>query len=374
MSFEKGFTRRIEKDQNAAAGRTIDITAKKSIGDITGDEEESRQFSLYLESKRNRTATLAWKRYIDGAPTEADEGVIESHYDEYQVRKESFEKVFAAITSFTDDMLTHSPVFKKFRDAKGGENIRFVLEHGLRDLALTDTVAFDPIKTEIQKLSDLQKEEDALDKKLQEFTDKNGVADDKKLRDAMAHTSPHARREALQAILLEGMSTKAVVWDWVKEKFGKGTYKKVDALAREDVNRLIAERKSRSQSAGNFLKSLLVRDPEFRHALARLDAGKEPALTKGADSMSSLTEMKTGMDSVKKEAAIERAKAFRKAHAKDRWRDPRTRDRLREEFYTTEEIAAEEFKKKKGFFARLIQGLASIFESRGDADVEDILK
>ena len=137
------WARQIDRDIN---GPAPDLTPKPGLEELLNDDEKNKLFGYFLE-KANKGRTLdkvqgAWNRYLKSEPTPADEVVIQDQYNEYQSRKARFETVHAAITKFGADMLEYSPVFKAFRDLKGDENVKRVLEVGLRDLALYIFIPF----------------------------------------------------------------------------------------------------------------------------------------------------------------------------------------------------------------------------------------
>lgn len=383
MAFEST-SRRFEKHVDAKAGVVpVDISEKKSLKDII-NSDESRQFSFYLESvKGGKALSSAWTNYLKGEPTEANEAVFQRHYDEYNERKEKGEKSFASIEKWTDDMLANSPVFKKLRDQKGGENVRYVIENGLRDMALSDPAGFAVIEREVSKLNALEARENALDKKMQEFCTKNDIPENTEIYEALRHPDEATRNYQLRRILQDNLNLhgRARAWDAVKSLFGGGTKAKARELSTENVARLIADRKRTTRAFGNYVSGILVKNKDFREALARAHVDKKPTFEKGSESKASLPELREKAKEFTKDGCIERAKVFRRENAHQNWRKKSERDRLVQEFCDKEKLHALTWKKelkKQGFLASIFSALLSFFspkDSTGtlDPDIEKIL-
>jgi hypothetical protein len=360
----ESYSRRAEKADRVKTGTEVDISEKPGLDDIAKNDEQSRQFGLYLQSTGDSAASLAFRHLEKGKPTEADEAVFERHLEEFNKRQDRFEKVHKAVSAFRDDLLTHSPIFKKFRDQKGGENIARVFSEGLRDMALKEPTAFARVETEVQRLVDVQDREAAQDKRISEWCSKNKIVDDDKFLDTLKITDERQRHAKIREMLRGGMDWKKKMWDSVF----RGTSRQAKGVSSENLAAQTQLRERVSQQAGDYFKGLMVQNKEIREALARMHTEAEPAFEKGAAAQPSLSEARAGLHELDEDKVIERAKAFRKANAAE-WRNPAKRAALIDTFHDEEETRYNEFKKKPGFFARLLAKFAKKFDTRTDAKI-----
>ncbi len=338
---------------------------------------ESSELSLYLDSLPPRSAARAqeaWKRLKEGKPTATDKTLLMGYREKYAEQKNKSEKVVTAIHAYAKEMLKNSPRFKKLAEFETEEKILRTIEKGLKERALKDPHAFARIEKRLQELVEFEEKiEKPLNKKISDFCKKQNIAESDKLHDALDQPTEVQRRQALQKIMREHMTWKGYFLDVLKHGvYQGGTFARAGTISAEDVPGALAQRDKLAQEGGDYLQALLSSDTELREALARESIGIEPAFKKGAETKLSFKEMHELSESATEEAVKERAREFRKKHAKDNWRKASTLNKLREEFFKSEEVREIEFRKKEGWFARLMHTLG-FFKARGNADVENIL-
>lgn len=372
MAFEtSGFLKRAKEEIH---GPSPDTSAGKSLTEFFDNEEESKQFALYLESvakgtRGKNSPVKAWERYLFSEPERADAEMVQQHFDQYQERKARFEKVYASISKFNDEMLQNSPLFKHFRDFNGAQNIKVAMEEGLRDIALTDPAAFDPIEQEMQKLEAQETEEARFTTKLKSFVDTNGIEDEGKMRAALLINSYTQRQEAITQLLRDQMG----FWSGLKDKWTGESKRKAQDLAPENLQNLIHQGTTVRRQAGEYFRTLMMDNKELRVALARMHNDEELAFKHGPETKMPLQEAREKVKQFDKESVLRRAQEFRRKTAGANWGDQTVRTQLTEAFSGEEEILRNSFK-KTGFFSRIFMAMSKFFNPEGDPEIENILK
>lgn len=380
MGLEKNTVmRRVEKKNQAATSAPEEVSKEQTIDEILKDD--SQGFGEFLDSYHSSALDNLAIRLREGKPKPADMPRLVQLHKEYTERKKNGERIVGTLNEYIDEMIRESPALKDLTDSFGEANVRGVVEQGLRELAVKDPRELARIAARYQDLADFDKDVDEpLTKRIKDFCDKHKVNDDAVI-EALNNPDARQRLNGVQAALRANLTTGGQRFrDTLKGFIGFGTKRKANTIASVDLDSIRAQRDALLQDGGNFMRALIEsRRPEMHEALMNIAIGKEPAFKEGFETKTTFEEMKEMLkmkETFTKASTLERAREYRKAMDGADWTDKDTRDMLTQNFYDSERIKRAEFKGKRGFFARLAIGLATIFniDKKAKTEIEAILQ
>lgn len=290
MGIERGNLGKLDERRKAALNLPPEEPLGASIKELLTDDN----FKVFLSAELKKSGAPLFNRVLEGTTTAKDEEKLIDLQRTYTERSKNAEALIGMLDDYMSEMLKGSPLLKDLAESHGLEAIEKVLRDGLFKRALTDPKKFAVLQDEFKKLRDFENDvEKPLNKRLDDWCKKNNVTlDNEKLDEALREKNPGLRQAWIQDELTKGLKFKQRLWDATKGIFGGGTRGEARRLSDENIPQVLDQRDQIVKDAGEYARTLLIDDKEFREALARTRIDKEPVFEGTGASMMSFAEVK----------------------------------------------------------------------------------
>ena len=341
------------------------------------DPQRGKRFALYIDHLPGKDRLIsALAGYKKGEYTERDLIGLQAAFETFEKKEGTGEASFKTIEEWQTDVLENSAVFTRFIKFKRLGDIQRVLEKGLPDLALKDPRAFKAIQTEIEKLNEFAIRDGKASEIIRTFCENEGITEDAKVLDALKHVSVSDRTAAVRTMLKAHIRQR----DGWRSFYDFGVKAAAaDLSSRVNLGQLINERKQVSKEFGDYLRTFLVTNRDFRTALSRAHDESQPTFKEGSEAKLSFGEAQTESEQLSKAVSLRRAKEYRRANDKEFREakrratagDPSMLTDLQNDFYGGEENRQLKYEKQGGVFARVfIAILGALFDVKADPDIK----